>query len=82
MQERSRFQLKETDDKERPDEDMGRSSLRWMSAGIEFCGVIGVFCFIGYKIDQRFSTSPLLLLTGFFIGFIGMVYLFYKESKK
>ena len=58
------------------------SSLRWMGAGIEFCGVISIFCYIGHKLDEHFKTGPFLLLTGFFVGFIGMVYLFYKDSKR
>jgi F0F1-type ATP synthase assembly protein I len=73
--------LTDTDEKNR-DTDTGQSGLRWMGAGLEFCGVIAIFTFFGYKLDAHFHTSPWLLLTGFFIGFIGMVYLFYKESKK
>jgi F0F1-type ATP synthase assembly protein I len=69
-------------DENNHDSDTGRSGLRWMSAGIEFCGVIAVFVFGGYLLDSYFHTSPWLLLTGFFVSFIGMVYLFYKESKK
>ena len=62
--------------------DSQRSGLQWMGAGIEFCGVIGIFCYIGYRLDKFLNTGgPFLLITGFFIGFIGMVYLFYKESK-
>ena len=59
----------------------GYSNLRWMGAGIEFCCVIGVFCYIGYKLDEYFSTGPALFLAGFFISFIGMLYLFYKDAK-
>ena len=70
------------DDKDKHKEDDYRNDLRWMTAGMEFCGVIVVFCYIGFRLDRHFNTSPLLLITGFFIGFIGMVYLFYKESKK
>ena len=59
-----------------------RSGLRWMGAGIEFCGVIGLFSYFGYRLDRYFGFRiPILLMTGFFIGFIGMVWLFYKDSK-
>jgi F0F1-type ATP synthase assembly protein I len=75
-------ELNEQEDKKRRDDDTGRSGLRWMGAGIEFCAVIAIFCYFGYKLDQYLGTGPFLLLTGFFIGFIGMVYLFYKESKE
>ena len=77
----SEAQLTDMDEKKR-DTNTVRSSLKWMGAGIEFCGVISVFAFFGYLLDAHFHTSPWLLLTGFFIGFIGMTYLFYKESKK
>jgi len=47
--------------------------------GIEFCGVIAVFCYIGYRIDQSCNTRPWFLLAGFFVGFTGMLYLVFKE---
>ncbi|MEN6386651.1 MAG: AtpZ/AtpI family protein [Phycisphaerales bacterium] len=53
--------------------------LKWSSLGIEFGGVIAVFCYIGYKIDAALNSSPFFLLGGFFIGFIGMLYLTYKQ---
>ena len=62
-------------------QDFKNGSLRWMGAGFEFCGVMAIFCFGGYKLDEHFDTSPFLLLVGFFISFIGMMYLFYKETK-
>ena len=69
--------------KDRQKKDMESwGSMRWLGAGIEFCGVICIFSYFGYLLDKRLNTSPLLLLTGFFIGFVGMVYLFYKDSKK
>jgi F0F1-type ATP synthase assembly protein I len=76
--------LKETGKQEdgRGKQDGQWGGLRWMGAGVEFCGVICLFCFGGYKLDELFDTSPFLLLTGFFISFVGMVYLFYKDSKK
>lgn len=53
--------------------------VRWTGFGFEFCGVILVLCYIGYKIDNALSSSPYFLLGGFFIGFIGMFYLLYKQ---
>ena len=53
-----------------------------MGAGVEFCGVIAIFSFIGYKLDKYFAFEfPVLLLAGFFIGFSGIMYLFYKDSR-
>jgi F0F1-type ATP synthase assembly protein I len=51
-----------------------------MGVGIEFGGVIAIFTYIGYRLDKFFNTGPWLLLTGFFVGFIGMIYLLFKES--
>jgi F0F1-type ATP synthase assembly protein I len=53
--------------------------LKWSSLGFEFGGVIAVFCYIGYKIDAALNSSPFFLLGGFFVGFIGMFYLIYKQ---
>jgi F0F1-type ATP synthase assembly protein I len=55
---------------------------RWMGFGFEFCGVIAVCCYGGYRLDAYFNTSPWLLLAGFFIGFMGMLYLTYKDLRK
>ncbi len=61
----------------RQKENPQRSGLQWMGAGLEFCGVIALFCFIGYKLDNFFKTGgPFLLIAGFFISFTGMMYLF------
>jgi F0F1-type ATP synthase assembly protein I len=53
---------------------------RWLGFGIEFCGVLGICSYIGYKLDQRLNSSPWFLLTGFFVGFAGMVYIVVKET--
>lgn len=53
--------------------------IRWTSFGFEFGGVVAVLCYIGYKIDAALNSSPFFLLGGFFIGFIGMIYLAYKQ---
>jgi F0F1-type ATP synthase assembly protein I len=53
---------------------------KWFGFGIEFCGVLGIFCYIGYKLDQRLNTGPWLLLAGFFVGFAGMLYMVLKET--
>jgi F0F1-type ATP synthase assembly protein I len=64
-----------------PDRNSNKNNdyLKWSSLGIEFGGVIAVFCYIGYKIDAALNSSPFFLLGGFFIGFIGMFYLTYKQ---
>lgn len=51
-----------------------------LGTGIEFGGTIAVFCYIGYRLDAAMNTSPYLLLTGFFLSFIGMLYLIFKQA--
>ncbi|HBR20211.1 MAG: hypothetical protein A2Y13_00105 [Planctomycetes bacterium GWC2_45_44] len=53
-----------------------------LGAGFEFGGVIAVFCYIGYKLDEARHTSfPYFLLGGFFLSFTGMLYLLFKETR-
>lgn len=52
---------------------------KWFGLGIEFCTVTGFFCYIGYKLDKALDTSPWLLVSGFFIGFAGMIYTILKQ---
>jgi F0F1-type ATP synthase assembly protein I len=54
---------------------------RWLGIGVEFCGVIGVFCYIGFKIDESLSTSPWFLIISFFFAFTGMLYIILKETR-
>ena len=54
--------------------------VKWLSFGVEFCGVIAIFCYIGYRIDAAFNTTPYFLLAGFLISFIGMLYLVFKQT--
>lgn len=69
-------------DKKPIDDDNSRDNLRWLSAGIEFCAVVGIFSYIGYKLDQRLDCAPGMLIICFLIGFIGMVYNFYKDANR
>jgi F0F1-type ATP synthase assembly protein I len=57
----------------------GQNYTKWLGFGTEFGGVIAVFCYIGYRIDAAINTSPYFLLAGFFVSFIGMLYLIIKE---
>jgi F0F1-type ATP synthase assembly protein I len=61
--------------------DNKQNYARWLGFGIEFGGVVALFCYIGYKLDEVLSTSPWFLLGGFFVGFIGMLYLIFKEAR-
>lgn len=66
-------------DNKSPDS-QGASYARWVGFGIEFCGVLAVCCYLGYKLDQRLDSSPWFLLVGFLVGFAGMLYLVIKET--
>jgi F0F1-type ATP synthase assembly protein I len=68
---------------EKPQENSNRSDYsRWAGLGLEFCGVVGLFCYIGYKIDEKLKTSPWFMLAGFALGFIGMMYIIIKDAWK
>lgn len=69
-------------DKKPIDEDDSRHNLRWLSAGVEFCVVIGIFSYFGYRLDKYLDSAPGMLIICFLVGFIGMVYTFYKDANK
>lgn len=66
-------------DNKSPDS-QGASYARWAGFGLEFCGVLAICCFLGYKLDQRLNSSPWFLLVGFLVGFAGMLYIIIKET--
>jgi F0F1-type ATP synthase assembly protein I len=57
-----------------------KTIMKWSGLGVEFAGVIILFCYFGYKLDEKFQTSPWFLLAGFFLGFIGMLYIIIKDT--
>jgi F0F1-type ATP synthase assembly protein I len=63
------------------DKQKWKAIMKWSGLGAEFSGVIILFCFFGYKLDEKFQTSPWLLLAGFFLGFIGMLYIVIKDTR-
>ncbi|MBN1846728.1 MAG: AtpZ/AtpI family protein [Sedimentisphaerales bacterium] len=70
-----------SDKKSRDTSDGNAKPLRWLGYGFEFAGVLGIFSFAGYKADQKLGHSgPWLMITGFAIGFTGMMYLLIKET--
>ncbi len=56
------------------------NSRRWVGYGFELAAVVGLFTYGGWKLDQRLSSSPWCLAGGFTVGFVGMMYLLYKET--
>lgn len=61
-------------------ESSGPGYLKWVGFGMEFCGVLAVCCYLGFKLDQRLNASPWFLFLGFFLGFAGMLYLVIKDA--
>lgn len=59
-----------------------RGAFRWMGVGLEFCLVVGFFCFIGYWLDRWEGTSPGWMILGFFVGFGLMLYVMIRRSQK
>jgi len=55
---------------------------RWLGFGLEFVVTIAFFMYMGYLADVKLGTGPWLMLAGFFVGFIGMFYLIFKEVWK
>jgi len=67
---------------ERPPQNNNKQDYaRWLGLGIEFAGTVAVFCYIGYKLDEALNKSPWFLLSGFFVAFIGMLYLIIKQTR-
>ncbi len=58
----------------------GPNYAKWLGVGTEFGGVIAVFCYIGYRIDAAYETSPVFLLAGFFVSLSGMLYTVIKQT--
>ena len=58
-----------------------KALMKWSGLGIEFAGVIVLFCYFGYKLDEKLQTSPWFFLAGFFVGFIGMLYIIIKDIR-
>ena len=78
----SKKDIDRPDDQPSKKNSVERSSLRWLSYGIEFAGVLGIFTYAGYWADQRFGSEPWLTVSGLLFGFIGMFYLLIKETAK
>ena len=68
-------------DKKSGDKKVNSGLMKCMNMGIEFGVAAAVFCYVGYKIDAALETSPIFLLGGFFVSFIGMLYLTFKQIK-
>jgi ATP synthase protein I len=64
-----------------PDNKKWKTIAKWSGLGIEFGGVVAIFTWFGLKLDEKFDTSPWFLLTGIFVGVIGMLYIIIKDTR-
>ena len=64
-----------------PDSKKWQALMKWSGLGIEFVGVIVLFCYFGFKLDEKLQTSHWFFLAGFFLGFIGMLYIIIKDTR-
>ncbi len=67
---------------DRTDHHYHRNALRWMGVGVEFAIVVGVFSYIGHLLDNHYGNEgPWLLIAGFFVGFLLMLYWLLKSAR-
>ena len=59
-----------------------KSPYRFIHLGLEFSFTIGLCLVAGYWLDNRWNTSPWLLLTGLCSGFAAALYRLIKASEE
>jgi len=65
--------------------DYYRGAMRWMGIGIEFCLVVGIFAYGGYRLgrlENKPGTPTTGMILGFIVGFSFMLYTMLKRAKK
>ncbi|MBI1369695.1 MAG: hypothetical protein GC162_13700 [Planctomycetes bacterium] len=58
------------------------SPWRFMGAGLELAGVIGLMAAIGYGIDRYFGSDPWGVMIGACLGLVGGLYNLIKMVKQ
>lgn len=53
-----------------------------MGVGLEFGAVVAVLALLGWWLDEKFATSPWLVLTGTVIGIVGGLYNLWMQGKR
>ena len=71
----------------RSERDAGESvkwtSMRWMGLGLEIAGLVVLFSYLGWRLDEKLEHHfPVLMISGFVIAFVGRIYLLFKETKQ
>lgn len=56
-------------------------AFRYATIGTEFTVCIGMMLGVGMWLDSKFKTSPVLMLSGFFLGFAAGLYWLIKQAR-
>jgi F0F1-type ATP synthase assembly protein I len=68
--------------KKSPDDGHDRklvSYLKYSGAGLQLFAAVGLCTLVGWWLDGKVGTSPILLIAGAFFGFFAGFYTLYKE---
>ena len=63
-----------------PEKDV-KNWLTYSGMAFEFFGIIAVFTGIGYYLDKKFDTDPILMLILLLVGLFGSFYRIYKQFR-
>ncbi len=69
-------------DKQSEDENNLRSLGNYLGLGMQLAATVGVMVLLGYWLDNKFKTSPWLILVFSFLGIISALYNFLKTVIK
>jgi F0F1-type ATP synthase assembly protein I len=58
-----------------------RKYLEYAGLGVEIAASFTIPIILGYYLDERFKTSPWLLLSGIFLGIILLISIFIKIAQ-
>ena len=51
--------------------DAQRGYARFATLGLQFAATLALFIWLGWWVDETFQTSPIFLLLGVLLGFVG-----------
>jgi F0F1-type ATP synthase assembly protein I len=51
--------------------DVQRGYARYASLGLQFAATLALFMWLGWWVDEKLHTSPVFLLVGVLLGFVG-----------
>ena len=51
---------------------LGRENFRWFGYGLELAGVMAIFTYAGWRLDERWGTRPWLMVALMLVPMIGI----------